>query len=138
MDTFGDHVVACHGRRDAISRHDRIRNHIASACSDNLSPVIEKRNLIAENKTPRRHLSAFLEIWPIFCSRFNRDFCNRTLFLMRQRSLAMQLKPLKIENMLNTKIAVLNKEFCSSLWQPKFWVSVEDSEENLNALAVVS
>ena len=52
LDTFGDHAVACHGRGDAISRHDRIRNRIASACSAaNLSPVIEKRNLIAENSS---------------------------------------------------------------------------------------
>ena len=49
LDTFGDHAVACHGRIDAISRHDRIRDCIASACSAaNLSQVIEKRNLIAE------------------------------------------------------------------------------------------
>ena len=45
-------AVACHGRGDAISRHDRIRDRIASACSAaNLSPVIEKRNLIAENNS---------------------------------------------------------------------------------------
>ena len=52
LDTFGDHAVACHGRGDAISRHDRIRDRIASACLvANLSPVIEKRNLIAENNS---------------------------------------------------------------------------------------
>ena len=32
FDTFGDHAVACHGKGNAISRHDRICNHIASAC----------------------------------------------------------------------------------------------------------
>ena len=52
LDTFGDHAVACHGRGDVISRHDRICDRIASACSAaNLSPVIEKRNLIAENNS---------------------------------------------------------------------------------------
>ena len=50
LDTFGDHAVACYGRGDAISRHDRIRYCMAFACTAaNLSPVIEKRNLIAEN-----------------------------------------------------------------------------------------
>ena len=50
LDIFGDHAVACHGRRDAISRHDRFRDHIASACSAaNFSRVIKKRILIAEN-----------------------------------------------------------------------------------------
>ena len=33
----------------------------------------------------------------------------------------MQLKLLKIENFFSLKIAVLNKKFCSSLWQSKFW-----------------
>ena len=52
LDIFGDHAVICHGRGDAISRHDRILDRIASACSAaNLSPVIEKRNLIAENSS---------------------------------------------------------------------------------------
>ena len=46
LDTFGDHAVACHGR------HDRIRDCLASACLEaNLAPVIEKRNLIAENNS---------------------------------------------------------------------------------------
>ena len=37
---------------DVISRHDRIRDRIASACSAaNLSPVIVKGNLIAENSS---------------------------------------------------------------------------------------
>ena len=52
LHTFGDHAVACHGRGDAISRHDRFRDRIASACSAaNLSSVIEKRNFIAENNS---------------------------------------------------------------------------------------
>ena len=52
LDTFVDHAVACHGRGDAISRHDRIRDRKASACSAaDLSPVIEKRNLIEENNS---------------------------------------------------------------------------------------
>ena len=62
MDTFGDHAVACHGRGDAISRHDRIRDRIASTCSAaNLSPVIEKRNLIAENNS--RPGDVYLPCW---------------------------------------------------------------------------
>ena len=47
-----DHAVICHGRRDPISRHDRIRDRIASACSAaNLSQVIEKRSFIAGNSS---------------------------------------------------------------------------------------
>ena len=50
LDIFGDHAVICHGRWDAISPHDRIRDRIASACSaTNFYPVTEKRNLIAGN-----------------------------------------------------------------------------------------
>ena len=50
LDIFGDHAVICPGRGDAISGHDRIRDRLASACSAaNLSPFIEKRNLIAGN-----------------------------------------------------------------------------------------
>ena len=52
LDIFGDHAIICHGRGDAISRHDRIRDRIASACSAaNLSPVLEQRNLIAGNSS---------------------------------------------------------------------------------------
>ena len=52
LDTFGDHAVACRGRGDAIARHDRISDRIASPyLAANLSPVIEKRNLIAENNS---------------------------------------------------------------------------------------
>ena len=41
---FGDHAIACHGRGDAIARHDLIRDKIVSACSSaNLSPVVKKR-----------------------------------------------------------------------------------------------
>ena len=62
MDTFGDHAVACNGRGDVISRHDRVRDCIASACSAaNLSPVIEKRNLIAENNS--RPGGVYLPSW---------------------------------------------------------------------------
>ena len=62
LDTFGEHAVACHGRGDAISRHNRIRDRIASACSAaNLSPVIEKRNLIAENNS--RPGDVYLPCW---------------------------------------------------------------------------
>ena len=52
MDTFDDFSVACHGKKYAISRHDRFRDFIASACSAaNLSPVVENLNLIAENNS---------------------------------------------------------------------------------------
>ena len=61
-DIFGDHAVICHGRVDAISRHDRIRDRIASACSAaNLSQVIEKQNLIAGNSS--RPGDIFLHSW---------------------------------------------------------------------------
>ena len=51
-DIFSDNAVICHGIGDAISRHDRIRDRIASACSAaNLSPVIKKRKLIAGNSS---------------------------------------------------------------------------------------
>ena len=50
MGAFRDHAVSCHGKGHGIKRQDRIRDHIASACSAaNLAPVSEKRNLIAEN-----------------------------------------------------------------------------------------
>ena len=50
LDIFGDHAIICHERGDANSPHDRIRDRFASACSAaNLSPAIEKRNLIAGN-----------------------------------------------------------------------------------------
>ena len=62
LNSFGDHAVACHGRGDAIARHDRFRDRIASACSKaNLSPVIEKRNLIAENNS--RPEDVYLPSW---------------------------------------------------------------------------
>ena len=122
LDTLGDHGVACHGREDAISRHDRISYHISSACS-NLSPVIEKRNRIAA-KTHDQETSICLH-WNLanllLYTKPWLPLWNRTLFLMRQRSLAMQLNLLKIDNMLSTKIAVL-KTFCSSRWQSRFWI----------------
>ena len=62
MDTFGDQAVACNGRGDAISRHDGIRDRIASACSAaKLAPVFEKRNLIAENNS--RPADVYLLSW---------------------------------------------------------------------------
>ena len=62
LDIFGDHAVIGTGRGDAISRHDRIRDRFASACSAaNLSPVIEKRNLIAGNGS--RPGDIFLPSW---------------------------------------------------------------------------
>ena len=62
LDTFGDHAAAYHGRGDAIARHDRIRDRIASASSAaNLCPVLEKRNLIAENNS--RPGDVYLPSW---------------------------------------------------------------------------
>ena len=62
LEIFGDHAVICHGRGDAISRHDRIRDRFVSLCSAaNLSPVIEKRNLIAGNIS--RPGDVFLPSW---------------------------------------------------------------------------
>ena len=44
LDIYGDHAIACHGRGDANTRHDRIRDKIVSASSSvNLSPVVKKR-----------------------------------------------------------------------------------------------
>ena len=44
--------IACHCRGDAIARLDRIRGKIVSACSSaNLSPVVEKKNLIQESQS---------------------------------------------------------------------------------------
>ena len=47
LDVSGNHAVICHGRTDALSPQDRIRDRIAWACwAANLSPVIKKWNLI--------------------------------------------------------------------------------------------
>ena len=62
LDINGDHAIACHGRGDAIARHDRIRDKIVSACSfANLSPVVEKKLNSRKPFTPRRHLCPDLE-----------------------------------------------------------------------------
>ena len=51
LDIFGDHAVSCHGRGDIISRHDRVRDIVMTACSPaNLSPVCEQKHL-PENKS---------------------------------------------------------------------------------------
>ena len=45
----GDHAASCHGRSDIISRHDRVRDTIMTACSSaNLSPVREQKHLRPE------------------------------------------------------------------------------------------
>ena len=52
LDTLGDHAVACNGLGDMISRHDRLRDKIVSACkAANLSPVCEQKNLIPETNS---------------------------------------------------------------------------------------
>ena len=62
LDTLGDHAVACHGRDDMISRHDRLRDKIFSACSAaNLSPVCGEKNLIPE--TISRPGDVYLRCW---------------------------------------------------------------------------
>ena len=43
-DIYGDLANACHGREDAIGKHERVRDKIVSPCSSALlSPVVEKR-----------------------------------------------------------------------------------------------
>ena len=50
LDIFGDHAVSCQGRGDIISRHDRVRDTIMTAClSANLSPVYEQKHILPEN-----------------------------------------------------------------------------------------
>ena len=62
LNRLGDHAVACHGRGDVISGHDRIRDRIASACSAaDLSSVIEKSDLIAQNNS--RPGDVYLPFW---------------------------------------------------------------------------
>ena len=62
LDIYGDHAIACHGRGDAIARHDRIRDNLVSACSSaNLSPVVEKKNLIPESQS--RPGDIFVPTW---------------------------------------------------------------------------
>ena len=62
LDTLGDHAVACLGRGDMISRHDRLRDKTFSACSAaNLSPVCEQENLIPE--TNSRPGNMYLPCW---------------------------------------------------------------------------
>ena len=63
LDIFGDHAVICHRRGDSISRHHRIRDRFASACSAaKLSPFIEKRNLLVW-KNSSRPGDIFLPSW---------------------------------------------------------------------------
>ena len=52
LDIFGDRAVSCQGRGDIISRHDRVRDTIMTACSSaNLSPVCEQKHLLPENNS---------------------------------------------------------------------------------------
>ena len=69
LDIYGDHAIACHGRGDAIARHDRIRDKIVSACSSaNLSQVVEKKEPNSRKPvTPRRHLCPDLESGKTCC-----------------------------------------------------------------------
>ena len=52
LDIFGDHAVSCHGRDNIISRHDRVRDTIMTACSSaNFSPVCEQKHFLPENNS---------------------------------------------------------------------------------------
>ena len=62
LDVMGDHAVSCHGRGDMISRHDRIRDKIISACSGALlSPISEQKSLLPDNNS--RPVDIFLPVW---------------------------------------------------------------------------
>ena len=59
---MGDHAVSCHGRVDIISRQDRKRDKIISACSgDLLSPFSEQKSLLPDNKSSPGDI--FLPVW---------------------------------------------------------------------------
>ena len=59
---MGDYAVSCHGPADMISRHDRIRDKITSACSGALlSPICEQKNLLLDNDS--RPGDIFLPVW---------------------------------------------------------------------------
>ena len=52
LDVMGDHAVSCHDRGDMISRYDRIRDKIISACSGVLlSPICEQKSLLPDNNS---------------------------------------------------------------------------------------
>ena len=54
--------MSCHGRGDMISRHDRIRDKIISACSGALlSPIFEQKSLLPDNNS--RPGDIFLPVW---------------------------------------------------------------------------
>ena len=62
LDVMGDHAVSCHGCGDMISRHDRIRDKIISACSGALlSPISEQKSLLPDNNS--RPGDIFLPVW---------------------------------------------------------------------------
>ena len=55
-------MVSYHGRGDMISRHDRIRDKIISACSRALlSPICEQKSLLPDNNS--RPSDIFLPVW---------------------------------------------------------------------------
>ena len=129
MDSFGDHAVACHGRADAISRPDIIRDRRATACSAaNLAPLIEKRNLIAEDKYRPVYVylpslkfgqSAALDITVT-------SFFEPNIISHAAEISGYAIESAEFENMLNMEKTVLNKEFCSSLWHSKFWAKFQE------------
>ena len=44
LENLGDHALGCHGRRDMISRHDRVRYRIFATCStQNLAPYANRK-----------------------------------------------------------------------------------------------
>ena len=107
LDIYGDHAIACHGREDAIARHDRIRDKIVSACSSaNLSPVVEKKNLIPESHS--RPGDIFVPTWkagqPAAFDVPLLRRCNPTLSLMRLQRQDTHLMQQMKENIVSTTI----------------------------------
>ena len=48
---LGDNAVACHGRGNMMSRHDRLSDKILACSAANLSPVCQQKNLIPETNS---------------------------------------------------------------------------------------
>ena len=55
IDNFGDHAACCTKNADLIHRHNRLRNLLDTICTEGgLSPVMEKKGILGESKTPGR------------------------------------------------------------------------------------
>ena len=129
LDIFGDHAVICPGRGDAISRHDRIRDRFASACSAaNLSQVIEKRILIAGNGS--RPGDIFLPSWKsgrpaaldvTVTSPLQPNFINHTAEKSGYAIEAAEERKYS-QHCSDTEKIALSKEFCLFLSLLSHWV----------------